>query len=62
MTLRYKKVKDPVTDTVQCIKKWDDAQSEPIKVSLIPLDENNTDYQEWQEWDAIDGNTTEDAD
>ena len=62
MTLRYKKVKDAVTDTVQCIKKWDDAQSEPMKVSLIPLDENNTDYQEWQEWDAIDGNTTEDAD
>lgn len=62
MTLRYKKVKDPVTDTVQCIKKWDDAQSEPIKVSLIPLDENNADYQDWQTWDAIDGNTTEDAD
>ena len=62
MTLRYKKVKDPVTDTVQCIKRWDDAQSEPKKVMLIPLDENNTDYQEWQEWDAIDGNPTEDAD
>ena len=59
MTLRYKKVKDPVTDTVQCIKRWDDAQSEPVRVMLIPLDENNTDY---QEWDAIDGNTTEDAD
>ena len=62
MTVRHKKVKDPVTDTVQCIKNWDDAQSEPITVKLIPLDENNVDYQDWQAWDAIDGNTTEDAD
>ena len=38
MTVRYKKVKDPVTDTVQCIRNWDDAQSEPITVKLIPLD------------------------
>jgi len=62
MTIKYKKVKDPVTDTVQCIRNWDDAQSEPITVKLIPLDENNVDYQEWQKWDAIVGNTTLDAD
>ena len=60
MAIKYKKV--ALDGTVTCIKKWDDAQSEPRQVSLIPIATDNTDYQERQEWDAIDGNTTEDAD
>jgi len=60
MAIRYKKV--ALDGTVTCIKKWDDAQSDPKDILLIPIAADNTDYQEWQVWDAIDGNTTEDAD
>ena len=28
---------------------------------VLSLDENNVDYQDWQTWDRIDGNTTEDV-
>tara|TARA_B100000902_G_scaffold374860_1_gene404241 strand:+ start:533 stop:718 length:186 start_codon:yes stop_codon:yes gene_type:complete len=61
MTVKYKKVIDPMTDEVSCVRRWDDA-NDKVPTLLIPLDKNNTDYQEWQEWDAIDGNTTQDAD
>ena len=61
MTVKYKKVKDPFTDEVSCLRRWDDADA-TVPTLLIPLAADNTDYIEWQEWDAIDGNTTEDAD
>ena len=25
MTIKYKKVKDPMTDEVSCVRRWDDA-------------------------------------
>lgn len=60
MAIKYKKV--ALDGKVTCIKKWDDAQSDPKDIMLIPIAADNTDYQEWQVWDAIDGNTTLDAD
>jgi len=60
MTIKYKKVKDPSTDEVSCVRCWDDADA-TVPTLLIPLDENNTDYINWKEWESA-GGTTEDAD
>ena len=59
MAIKYKKV--ALDGTLTCIKKWDDAQSEPIQTSLIPIAADNTDYQDILEWVAA-GNTIEAAD
>jgi len=60
MTIKYKKVKDPMTDEVSCVRRWDDADA-TVPTLLIPLDEHNTDYKFWKEWEDA-GGTTEDAD
>ena len=57
MTYTYKKLIDPFTkkeSTNEILRKEDNA--------VIPIDEANTDYQEYLEWEAIDGNDIEAAD
>ena len=57
MTYTYKKIIDPLTkkeSTNTILRKEDNA--------VIPIDEANTDYQEYLEWEAIDGNDIEAAD
>jgi hypothetical protein len=54
MTYTYKLLKSADTGTIASVlRKEDEAQ--------IPLDEANTDYQEYLEWVA-EGNTAEEAD
>tara|TARA_Y100001938_G_C7766997_1_gene271358 strand:- start:101 stop:292 length:192 start_codon:yes stop_codon:yes gene_type:complete len=55
----YKLIKnlDDVVDSVQT----QDGNSEPYKLTVIPFDEANTDYQEYLEW-VSKGNTPEEAD
>ena len=55
----YKFVKDSITEEISCIKKQT-GDSEPYQVIIIPLDESNTDYQEYLEWAKT--NTAEDPD
>ena len=62
----YKKlseiVGDTKTDRTNCILKIKDESGNTLTNSLyIPLDEANTDYQEYLEWVA-EGNTAEAAD
>ena len=57
MTYTYKKLIDFFTkkeSTNEILRKEDNA--------VIPIDEANTDYQEYLEWEAIDGNDLEAAD
>ena len=57
MTYTYKKLIDPFTkkeSTNEILRKEDNA--------VIPIDEANTDHQEYLEWEAIDGNDIEAAD
>tara|TARA_R100000149_G_C5854473_1_gene122204 strand:- start:37 stop:210 length:174 start_codon:yes stop_codon:yes gene_type:complete len=57
MNYTYKKLKNPVDnkeETNLILRKEDNA--------FIPTDEANTDYQEYLEWKAIDGNELEPAD
>ena len=56
----YKFVKDSISGDISCIKKQT-GDSEPYQVIIIPLDENNTDYQEYLEWVSA-GGVTEAAD
>jgi hypothetical protein len=56
MEITYKKVNDWEGNLASITKKEDGNF-----VISIPLDNNNTDYQEYLEWVA-DGNTPEDAD
>ena len=60
MAIKYKKVNDP-DGVFTCLRCWDDADA-TVATLLIQLDEANTDYANWKAWDAIDGNTTLDAD
>ena len=53
----YKFITDPLTGVVNGVKTETSSQ-----VKLIPLNEANTDYQEYLEWKAIDGNEPEAAD
>ena len=52
MAIRYKKVNDS-EGVYTCLRCWDDANANKPTL-LIPLDEHNTDYINWKEWDAID--------
>lgn len=57
MTYTYKKLIDFFTkkeSTNEILRKEDNA--------VIPIDEANTDYQEYLKWEAIDGNDIEAAD
>ena len=57
MTYTYKKLIDFFTkkeSTNEILRKEDNA--------VIPIDEANTDYQEYLEWEAIDGNDIEAVD
>ena len=57
MTISYKLTKDPITgDPGTSVNKTEDG-----KISFIPMDERNTDYQAYLEWVAA-GNTPEAAD
>ena len=55
----YKLIKNP-DGVVDSVKKQE-GNSEPYKLTVIPFNEANTDYQEYLEWVA-EGNTPEDAD
>jgi len=55
MTIRYKLVNNPITNTTVSINKITEG-----RIVCIPLDEANTDYQEYLEWLA-EGNTPEEA-
>ena len=57
MTISYKLTKDPITgDPGTSVNKTENG-----KISFIPTDESNTDYQEYLEWVEA-GNTAEAAD
>ena len=47
------------TDTLKHTIKFTDSNG---KEFFIPIDEANIDYQHYLEWEAIDGNTIEEAD
>ena len=56
----YKLIKNPITNTISCVKKQT-GDSEPYQVTIIPFVDDNTDYQEYLAWVA-EGNTAEAAD
>ena len=56
MTIRYKLVNNPITNTTGSINKITEE-----RIVCIPLDEANTDYQEYLQW-LDEGNTPEPAD
>ncbi len=59
MTITYKKFKDPYGNVVtSAINKYIDG----VHVLCLPTTPENTDYQEYLEWEAIDGNTIQEAD
>ena len=56
----YKLIKDPDTEKVSYVKTQT-GSSEPYKITIMPMDEANTDYQEYLEWVA-EGGVAEEAD
>ena len=68
MPITYKKLKYPPeiesgavrTDYIN--KIITDDSDDVVQQSWIPTDTNNADYIDYQEWEAIDGNTIADAD
>ena len=58
MSINYKLMKDPISETVNTIKK---TQSGTTFSLTIPLSEDNMDYQEYLAWVA-EGNTADPAD
>ena len=59
MTVTYKKFKDPYGKVVTvAINKFVDG----VHVMCIPTNPLNRDYAEFLEWEAIDGNTLQEAD
>ena len=56
----YKLIKNPITNTISCVKKQT-GDSEPYQTTIIPFVDDNTDYQEYLAWVA-EGNTAEAAD
>ena len=56
--MNYKLIKDSITNEINTIKL---SNSDGTN-SFIPFDEENTDYQEYLAWKAIDGNEPEAAD
>ena len=58
MSINYKLMKDPISETVNTIKK---TQSGTTTSLTIPLSEDNMDYQEYLPWVA-EGNTADPAD
>ena len=56
--MNYKLIKDSITNEISTIKL---SNSDGTN-SFIPFDEENTDYQEYLAWKAIDGNEPEAAD
>ncbi len=57
----YKLVKDDMTGEVNAVKTQT-GTTKPYTLTTIPFDEANTQYQEYLEWKAIDGNEPEAAD
>ena len=57
---KYKLIKDPLTGLIEGVKTQT-GNSEPYFVSVIPINEENTDYQNYLAWVA-EGNTAEAAD
>ena len=57
----YKLVKDDMTGEVNTVKTQT-GTTKPYTLITIPFDEANTQYQEYLEWKAIDGNEPEAAD
>ncbi len=57
MSFTYKKLKNPLTNEVST-----DSILRKENNAYIPFDPANTDYQEYLEWKAIDGNEPEAAD
>jgi hypothetical protein len=58
MTIKYKKINDPLTGNHNAVNKIQDGIAEII---YIPFDPANTDYQAYLKW-VSEGNTPEQAD
>ena len=55
--MTYKLYNDPFTNELGSIKRTND----DVSISFIPLDTDNTDYQEYLKW-VEEGNTAEEDD
>ena len=58
-----KKQKDPHTESVNVINVTYPANDDGmVRVLSVPMNPDNSDYQDILEWEKIDGNTIEEAD